>query len=71
MIYESFTKSEKLVADKLLDGLTNEEIASALHCSIQAVKFHTTKLFRKAGVKNARAFIAKVLTERYTLPKQA
>ena len=68
MIYESFSESQKKVADKLLEGKTNDEIAVELGLAIQTVKFHTTRLFLKSGVKNCRQFLVKLLTEKFNQP---
>lgn len=69
MTYDTFTDCEKRVADKLLLGLSNNEIALQLRITVQTVKFHLTKLYRKAGTAQSRHFIVKVLTEEFSRPR--
>lgn len=53
-VYESLgiSKREKEVAECLIEGMTNQEIADRLFISLATVKDHNHKLFRKCGVRN-------------------
>jgi DNA-binding CsgD family transcriptional regulator len=39
-------------------GLTNQEVATQLHLSVHAVKFHLSGIYRKLGVRNRTAATA-------------
>lgn len=72
MVYQTFSAAQKLVADQLLLGKSNDEIAIAIHVSPKTVKFHLTHLYLKAGAKSCREFIVKILPEKMiidALPK--
>jgi len=53
-LYESLgiSKRERDVAECLIEGMTNQEIADRLFISLATVKDHNHKLFRKCGVRN-------------------
>lgn len=53
-MYESLgiSKREREVAECLVEGMTNQEIADRLFISLATVKDHNHKLFRKCGVRN-------------------
>src|SRR5215469_10993334 len=44
--------SERAVADGILEGLRNKEIASRLNISVRTVKFHVSSLLAKFNVPN-------------------
>ena len=46
------SKREQEVAECLVEGMTNQEIADRLFISLATVKDHNHKLFRKCGVRN-------------------
>lgn len=46
------SKREREVAECIVKGLTNQEIADRLFISLATVKDHNHKLFRKCGVRN-------------------
>ncbi len=48
----ALTERERAVATALADGLTNQEIAAALHMSVATVKAHITRLLRELGLNN-------------------
>jgi DNA-binding NarL/FixJ family response regulator len=48
----ALTDRERAVATALADGLTNQEIAAALHMSVATVKAHITRLLRELGLNN-------------------
>ncbi|MFJ4629234.1 MULTISPECIES: response regulator transcription factor [unclassified Streptomyces] len=48
----ALTERERAVATALADGLTNQEIAAALHLSVATVKAHITRLLRELGLNN-------------------
>lgn len=51
-VSEILTPREKELLTKLLDGYTNQKIASLLHVSEHTVKTHLYNIFKKIGVKN-------------------
>jgi DNA-binding NarL/FixJ family response regulator len=51
------TQRENDVLGLLSDGLTNPEIAAALHLSPRTVGTHLSVIFRKLGVRNRRELI--------------
>jgi len=63
MVLQTLSRREKEVALLLLQGKSNNEICDELHIVIQTVKFHISKLYKKASVKNRSQFIVKVLPE--------
>lgn len=58
-----FTAREREVAEKLLRGLTNQQISQALYISEAAVKKHLTAMMRKAGVQNRTQLVSVILGE--------
>lgn len=59
----SFTDKEKLVADKLKDGLSNKEIAFELTMTLASVKFHTHKIYKKMGIYSRVEFIKMITNQ--------
>jgi LuxR family maltose regulon positive regulatory protein len=47
------------VLQLLADGLTNQEIAQALHVSINTIKTHLKNVYGKLGVHNRREATAR------------
>lgn len=62
-VFSVLSKREKEVALLVLKGKSNKEICDDLCIVIQTVKFHISKLYKKAGVKNRSQFLIKVLPE--------
>jgi DNA-binding CsgD family transcriptional regulator len=56
------TPRESQIADILLDGLPNKEIADMLGMSTQVVKNNLKRIFDKVGCDNRAAFVRIVLT---------
>jgi DNA-binding CsgD family transcriptional regulator len=54
------TATEARLAALAADGLSNKEIAAALHMSVHTVEAHLTRIYRKLGIRS-RAAIAKRL----------
>ncbi len=46
------TFREKVIARLVCEGLTNKEIAKKLSISVQTVKAHINRIFKKTGVNN-------------------
>jgi DNA-binding CsgD family transcriptional regulator len=44
------TSAERQVANLVRQGMSNQEIASEIGKSVDAVKFHLHRMFKKAGV---------------------
>lgn len=57
---EALTEREKEVIQLLGKGLSNDEIASALHISIPTVKTHLRNIFQKFQVKNRIQAVARL-----------
>jgi DNA-binding CsgD family transcriptional regulator len=55
------TLRERAVAEQLLSGKANKEIAAALGCSRKTVEFHTANVFRKTGVTSRLEFACRAL----------
>jgi len=53
-LVEPLSERELEVLDLLADGQTNQEIAQALHVSINTVKTHLKNIYGKLGVHNRR-----------------
>lgn len=51
------TPTEQRVMQGLLDGLTNKEIAEALHVSERTIKFHVSSIFKKRRVSTRTELI--------------
>ncbi|MBK3566757.1 response regulator transcription factor [Streptomyces sp. MBT62] len=51
-LWAALTEREREVAEGLADGLSNQEIAAALHMSVATVKAHVTRLLRELGLNN-------------------
>lgn len=49
-LIHSLTPTEREVARLVCQGMSNQEIADALGKSVEAVKFHLHRMFKKAGV---------------------
>jgi DNA-binding CsgD family transcriptional regulator len=57
----SFTKREKEIANALVDGLSNKEIAESLFISENTVKTHLQNLFSKLNVTSRMQALKKLL----------
>ena len=55
---DPLSRAQLMVANLLVQGLTNKEIANQLFVTEKTVKFHTTFIFKKTGCKNRGDFIA-------------
>jgi DNA-binding NarL/FixJ family response regulator len=49
---EALTERERVVLSLMAKGLSNREIADALHLAIGTVKTHVSAILRKLGVRN-------------------
>lgn len=49
---QTLSLREREILRFVAEGLTNKEIANKLHLSVQTVKVHLTRIFRKLGVRN-------------------
>ena len=55
------TEAERQIADLVVAGLTNSEVAGRLFMAQRTVESHLSKVYRKLGV-NSRAHLTKVLS---------
>jgi DNA-binding CsgD family transcriptional regulator len=49
------TKSEATLASLAAEGLSNKEIAAAMHISVHTVEAHLTRIYRKLGIRSRAA----------------
>ncbi|MDE0990649.1 MAG: LuxR C-terminal-related transcriptional regulator [Pseudomonadales bacterium] len=59
MLFESLTKRERQMLDRIQTGQTNKEISEELFISEQTVKWHLHQLYQKLGVKNRTSAIVR------------
>lgn len=59
-----FSRAQREVAEHLIKGLSNQEIADLLFVCEKTIKFHITAILKIAGVKSRHSFIAKVLWDK-------
>lgn len=64
-LVSSLTNREKAVADWILDGKTNWEIATILNISENTVKYHVKNIYSKLNVSGRQEVIAVMLAVRY------
>lgn len=65
---ENLTSKQKAVANLVLKGLSNHEIATTLNLTVKGVKFHLTNIFKKENVNSRTKLIVKylpILKERF------
>ncbi|UCH75188.1 MAG: response regulator transcription factor [Rhodospirillales bacterium] len=55
------TDREREILAALAEGMTNQQLASALNISLNTVKFHLKNLYGKLGVENRAQAVAKYL----------
>jgi two-component system response regulator DegU len=67
-VAERLTERERDVLALLVDGATNEEIASRLFVTEKTVKTHLSAVFRKLGVANRTQAAMKALKEGFVRP---
>ncbi len=65
MLVGQLSRRERAVADWLVEGKTNWEIASILEVTESTVKFHVSNILRKLRVTNRLAAISILLAVRY------
>lgn len=52
IIIEPLSEREKEVLELIAQGLSNQEIANKLYISLRTVKWHSSNIYQKLGVKN-------------------
>ena len=57
--WEALTATERLVAELVVQGDTNAEIAHQLGMAVTTVKVHLRRIYTKVGVKNRTSLAAK------------
>jgi DNA-binding CsgD family transcriptional regulator len=57
-VSEGLTPAQERVAELVVAGLSNREIASALYMSPRSVESHLTKVYREIGVKSRSQLVA-------------
>lgn len=56
---QQLTKSEIAIAELVVSGITNKQIADILFVTEKTIKYHLTTIYRIAGVKNRSSLISK------------
>ena len=56
---EDLTKQEKKIAELIVKGYTNKEIAQELYVTSHTIKSHISKIYSKFDISNRREFIQK------------
>ena len=57
---EGLTPAQQRVAEPVVAGMTNKEIADTLFMSVRTVETHLTKVYREFGVKSRAQLIATI-----------
>jgi DNA-binding NarL/FixJ family response regulator len=57
MLPDVLTKTEKLILQKIAEGLSNKEIAKAKNISIRTVETHRAHILKKLKVKNTAGLV--------------
>ena len=57
-VSEGLTPAQTRVAELVVDGLSNREIASTLYMSPRSVEAHLTKIYREYGVRSRAQLVA-------------
>lgn len=65
MLVGSLSKKEQSVAQEMMQGKTNQEIANEINITVHTVKFHIKNIFEKLQVNNRLQASAVLLAERY------
>lgn len=55
--FDLLSKKEKEVADLMVQGLSNKEIASSLFIETNTVKSHVTKIFQKLNIRSRQELL--------------
>jgi DNA-binding NarL/FixJ family response regulator len=67
---DDLTTSETRLAALAAEGLSNKEIAAAMHISVHTVEAHLTRIYRKLGIRS-RAALAQRLSAAQAQAAQA
>lgn len=59
---EALSPRERQVAELLIQGYTNKQIAEMLHITENTIKTHTRKIYRKLGITNKRELLQQSIT---------
>jgi DNA-binding NarL/FixJ family response regulator len=63
VVTEGLTPAQQRVADLVVAGKSNREIASALYMSTRSVEAHLTKIYRALGVRSRAQLVATLSTD--------
>ncbi|WNI14302.1 LuxR C-terminal-related transcriptional regulator [Actinacidiphila sp. ITFR-21] len=61
-MYEELTAHERRIADMMLDGMTNKQIAEVFSVSTRAIELHITSMYRKLDIRR-RAQLATAMDQ--------
>ena len=62
-LLDSLTEREQEILTLLVEGLSNNEIASRLHIASQTVRWYNSQIYSKLNVKNRRDAVKKATTQ--------
>jgi FixJ family two-component response regulator len=62
LVLDSLTTREQQILERLAAGLTNKQVAQALHLSSRTIESYRAKIMKKLGAKNAADLIRIALT---------
>jgi DNA-binding CsgD family transcriptional regulator len=65
-VSEGLTPAQTRVAELVVDGLSNREIAGTLYMSPRSVEAHLTKIYREYGVRSRAQLVATLSSSRIT-----
>jgi len=63
----NLSRSELVVANNILEGISNKEIADKLFVDERTIKFHITNIYKKTFCESRSQFLAKFLNNKHLL----
>ncbi|MFZ2015838.1 MAG: LuxR C-terminal-related transcriptional regulator, partial [Nocardioides sp.] len=57
---DELSETERLIAERVADGLRNKEVAADLHLSPNTVSWNLSKIYRKLGVSSRTELAARL-----------
>jgi len=66
--FAALTRREREVLQRIAEGLSNKEVASALHISVRTVESHRASLMKKLGVHKSSSLVRFAIREDLVAP---
>jgi DNA-binding CsgD family transcriptional regulator len=63
-VRQGLTPAQARVAELVMEGMSNREIAGVLYMSVRSVEAHLTKVYRELGVRSRAQLVAALSAER-------